>query len=216
VTERIVDLLKPYLSAPLGYVILSVGIFLENSIAFGLIVPGETLIVIGGFYARRGALSLPFLLVVVCAAAMLGDNTGYWIGRRFGRALVERHGSKVRLSKRRLDLAEAYYERHGGKTVFLGRFVPVVRSVSCLTAGISGMSWARFASYELPSAAIVQSEHAVLGYALGTAYEKAGGYLRVVGLAVFLALVLLIALLKLRKARQTVEEDLQEISGKLD
>jgi membrane protein DedA with SNARE-associated domain len=211
VIERIVEVLRPYLSAPWGYVIVSVGVFLENSIAVGLIVPGETLIILAGFYARQGVLSLPMLILVVCVAAVLGDNTGYWLGRTFGRGFVERHGPKVRLTPARLAKADAYYERHGGKTVFLGRFVPVVRSVSCLIAGISEMTWDRFLAYEVPSAVLVQTEHALLGYLLGSAYARAGGYLRTVGLIGLVVLFLLIGAAKLRKARETVEEELEEI-----
>jgi membrane protein DedA with SNARE-associated domain len=216
VIERIVELLRPYLSAPWGYVIVSVGIFLENSIAVGLIIPGETLIILAGFYARQGVLSLPVLIVLVCVSAVLGDNTGYWIGRRFGRSFIERHGRKVRLTPARLSRADAYYERHGGKTVFLGRFVPVIRSVSCLIAGVSGMTWDRFLAYEIPSAVLVQTEHALLGYVLGAAYQRAGGYLRNVGLVGLVALFLLIGAGKLRKARETVEEELQEIHDELE
>jgi undecaprenyl-diphosphatase len=197
-------------------VIVSVGIFLENSVAVGLLVPGETLIILAGFYARQGVLSLPLLLVIVCVAAVAGDNTGYAIGRRFGRGFVERHGPKVRLTPARLAVADRYYERHGGKTVFLGRFVPVVRSVSCLLAGISGMSWDRFLAYEVPSALLVQTEHALLGYLLGAAYERAGGYLRTLGLVVLLILCLLIVAGKLRKAGGTVEEELEEIPEELE
>ncbi len=210
--ERIVDLLKPYLSAPWGYVIVSAGIFLENSIALGLVVPGETLVVLGGFYARRGALSLPLVIVFACFAAVLGDNGGFWIGRRFGRGFVERRGPSVRITRGRLMQADAYYERHGAKTVFFGRFVPVLRSVSCLVAGISGMSWRRFATYEVPAAVIVQAEHAVLGYILGDAYGKATPFLRMVGLVVLVVLVLVTWVAKLRRTLKTAEEELDEIA----
>ena len=89
---RIIHFLEPYLSAPWGYLVVGLAVFLENSIGAGLVVPGETLVIVGGFYARIGAppLELPILTVVVVLFAVLGDNVGYVLGRRYeiGRAHV--------------------------------------------------------------------------------------------------------------------------------
>jgi len=85
VVDRIIDFLRPYLDPPWGYGIVFAATFLENSVGAGVIVPGETLVIIGGFYARLGELSLPWVAVAACVGAILGDNVGYLIGRRFGR-----------------------------------------------------------------------------------------------------------------------------------
>jgi undecaprenyl-diphosphatase len=142
VLDRIVDLLRPYLEPPWGYAIVFAATFLENSVGAGVIVPGETLVIIGGFYARIGDLWLPGVATVAIVGAVLGDNLGYWIGRRYGRGFLERHGRRLFVTPERLEAAEGYYRRYGGRTVFLGRFIPVVRSVGFIVAGVAHMGGA--------------------------------------------------------------------------
>ncbi|MFM8999051.1 MAG: DedA family protein, partial [Actinomycetota bacterium] len=92
--KQIIEFLRPYLSAPWGYLVVGLATFLENSIGAGLVVPGETLVILGGFYARIGdpPLSLPLISFVAVFFAVLGDNVGYLLGRRYGRGLLERIG----------------------------------------------------------------------------------------------------------------------------
>jgi len=109
--DRIIEFLDPYLRAPWGYVIVGVATFLENSVGAGVIVPGETLVIVGGFYARLGNLWFPAVAFVAVFGAVLGDNVGYWIGRRYGRGFLERHGRKLFITPERLELAEGYYHQ---------------------------------------------------------------------------------------------------------
>lgn len=190
--ERVIEFLEPYLTAPWGYVIVGLATFLENSVGAGVIVPGETLVIVGGFYARIGNLTLALVSAVAVIGAVLGDNLGYWIGRRFGRGFLERHGRKVLVTPERLEAAEAYYERHGGKTVFLGRFIPVVRSVGFIVAGVSRMPWRRFFGYDLTGALIWGVGHSVIGYALGASYQRWERYATPVGLGLLVVLLFLI------------------------
>ncbi len=208
--DRIVEFLRAYLSAPWGYMVVGLATFLENSVGAGVIVPGETLVILGGFYARLGELTLPLLAVVVCVGAVLGDNIGFLIGRRFGRGFVERHGRKLFVTSERLERAERYYAAHGGKTVFLGRFIPVVRSVGFILAGVARMPWRRFLMYDVAGAVLWGTGHTLLGYAIGASYERWKGYLTPIGLAILVLLVALIGLSKLLAARRAVEEDLEE------
>jgi undecaprenyl-diphosphatase len=208
VVERVVELLEPYLSPPWGYLIVGLATFLENSVGAGVIVPGETLVIVGGFYARVGALSLPWVIAVSVAGAILGDNLGYLLGRRFGRGLLERHGHRLLVTPARLAAADAYYRRHGGKTVFLGRFIPVVRSVGFILAGVSHMPWRRFAAYDAAGSLLWGAANAVLGYVLGEAYARAEGYLRVAGLVLLVLLVGGIWLSKRRRERRKIQEEL--------
>jgi membrane protein DedA with SNARE-associated domain len=216
VLDRIVEFFRQYLSAPWGYVIIGLATFLENSVGAGVIVPGETLVILGGFYARIGNLSLPIVMAVVVAGAVIGDNVGYFIGRRFGRGFLERHGRKLFITPERLDKADRYYAAHGGKTVFLGRFIPVVRSVGFILSGVAGMEWRRFFPYDLAGAVIWGVGHSVLGYAIGASYDRWKGYLTPIGLAILAILILLIGGSKLLAARREVKGDIQELENEPD
>ena len=207
--DRIIELLRPYMEPPWGYLIVFIATFLENSVGAGVIVPGETLVIIGGFYARLGELWLPAVAFVAVVGAILGDNLGYWIGRRYGRGFLERHGRRLFITPERLEAAEGYYRRHGGKTVFLGRFVPVVRSVGFIVAGVAHMEWRRFIVYDVAGAVIWGVGHSVLGYALGASYERWQRYATPIGLAILAVLLLLIGGSKLLAVRRRMREGLE-------
>lgn len=214
--ERIIDFLRPYLDPPWGYLIVFLATFLENSVGAGVIVPGETLVIIGGFYARVGHLWLPGVATVAVVGAVLGDNLGYWIGRRYGRGFVERHGRKLFITPERLESAESYYRRHGGKTVFLGRFIPVVRSVGFIVAGVAHMDWRRFIVYDVAGAVLWGVGHSVLGYALGASYQRWERYITPGGIVVLALLLLLIGGSKLLSARRRMKEELGQAEPELE
>ncbi|MCI0633674.1 MAG: DedA family protein [Actinobacteria bacterium] len=214
--ERIIDFLRPYMEPPWGYVIVFAATFLENSVGAGVIVPGETLVIIGGVYAGIGDLWLPGVATVAVVGAILGDNLGYWIGRRFGRGFLERHGRKLFITPDRLAAAERYYERHGGKTVFFGRFVPVVRSVGFIVAGVSHMPWKRFLIYDIAGATVWGIGHSLIGYALGESYQRWERYATPFGIALLVLLLLLIGASKLLAARRRVKEALEEDEAELE
>jgi membrane protein DedA with SNARE-associated domain len=214
--DRIIDFLEPYLTAPWGYVIVGVATFLENSVGAGMIVPGETLVIVGGFYARLGNLWLPVVAIVAVLGAVIGDNVGYWVGRRYGRGFLERHGRKLFVTPERLELTERYYVEHGGKTVFLGRFIPVVRSVGMLVAGVSRMPWRRFFAYDVVGASIWGIGHTLIGYALGASYQRLERYATPVGLGLLVILLFLVGGSKIVAARRRVSEELGELEHGLD
>jgi undecaprenyl-diphosphatase len=213
VLDRILEFLDPYLGVPWGYVIVGAATFLENSVGAGLIVPGETLVIVGGFYARIGELSLPAISLVAVTGAIAGDNVGYWIGRRFGRGFLERHGRKLLITQERLGTAERYYVAHGGKTVFLGRFIPVVRSVGFIVAGVAHMPWKRFLAYDVAGAVIWGVGHSVVGYLLGASYERWERYATPVGLGLLAVLLLAIGASKILAARRRLKGDLERIEA---
>jgi membrane protein DedA with SNARE-associated domain len=209
VLDKIIDFLRNYLSAPWGYVIVGAATFLENSIGAGVVVPGETLVILGGFYARVGTppLWLPLVAFVAILCAVLGDNVGFWIGHRYGRGFIERHGRRLFVTPERLARAERFYADHGGKTVFLGRFVPFVRSVGFLVAGIAGMPWRRFIVYDLIGASLWGIGHSVLGYVVGASYQRWEPYLGQGGLVVLAILLLLIGGSKFVSRRRKQSRD---------
>ena len=214
--DKIIEFLRPYLEAPWGYVIVGTATFLENSVGAGVIVPGETLVIIGGVYAGLGYLWLPFVAAVAVLGAVAGDNVGYWIGRRYGRGFLERHGRKLFVTPERLEATERYYERHGGKTVFLGRFIPVVRSVGFMVAGISHMPWKRFFLYDLLGATIWGIGHTLIGYGLGESYQRLEQYATPFGIGLLAILLLLVGGSKLLAARRRVREEFEEIEAEVE
>jgi undecaprenyl-diphosphatase len=216
VVERIVEFLRPYMDPPWGYIIVFCATFLENSIGAGVIVPGETIVIIGGVYAGLGDLWLPGVATVAVVGAILGDNLGYWIGRRFGRGFLQRHGRKLFVTPERLVSAERYYHKHGGKTVFIGRFIPVVRSVGFIVAGVSQMPWKRFLGYDIAGALIWGVGHTLIGYALGESYQRLERYATPFGIALLAILLLVIGGSKFLAARRRVKEGLEEIESELE
>jgi membrane protein DedA with SNARE-associated domain len=133
---RVTDLLISY-----GLVLLFAVIAAESA---GVPLPGETALIAAAILAERGHYSIVEVIAVAAAAAIIGDNVGYWIGRTGGRKLLERWGPLKRYSERVLPPGERFFRKHGGKTVFIGRFVSVLRVTAAWLAGITHMSWWRF------------------------------------------------------------------------
>jgi membrane protein DedA with SNARE-associated domain len=134
------------LSAPtqLGYGALFGFVFAESA---GVPLPGETALIAAGLLTRGGHLSLAIVIAVAATAAMLGDNLGFFMGRRGGRRLLERSGWMAGRRRRALAHGDAFFARHGAKTVFFGRWVTGVRIVAAVLAGASHMPWRTFAVY---------------------------------------------------------------------
>jgi membrane protein DedA with SNARE-associated domain len=124
-----------------GLAILFLLIAMESA---GVPLPGETALVAAGVLAARGDMDIVAVIVVAAVAAILGDNVGYWIGRLGGRKLLQRWGRLERHAARVLPWSERFFRRHGAKTIFLGRFIAVLRVTAAWMAGISHMHWWRF------------------------------------------------------------------------
>jgi membrane protein DedA with SNARE-associated domain len=110
----------------------------------GVPLPGETALIAAGVFASRGDLDIAAVVIVAAAAAIVGDNLGYWIGRTGGRTVLERWRPLTRWSQRVLPWAESFFRRHGAKTIFLARFFSVLRVTAAWMAGVSRMRWWRF------------------------------------------------------------------------
>jgi undecaprenyl-diphosphatase len=150
----------------IGYPVLFALIFAESA---GVPLPGETALVTAGVLAGGGHLSLALVIVVAIAAAVMGDTIGYWIGRRGGRAVLLHRGPLAALRAHALERGERFFERHGAKTVFLGRFVPGVRIVAAVLAGASAMPWPRFAMFNVAGAFVWAATVASLASLVGPA-----------------------------------------------
>jgi membrane protein DedA with SNARE-associated domain len=158
-----------------GLIALFLIVMLESG---GVPLPGETALIAASVFASRGDLPLPAVIAVAAAAAIVGDNLGYWVGRTGGRTLLERWGLLRRWSERVLPWAERFFERHGGKTVFIGRFVAVLRVTAAWMAGVSRMPWWKFLAWNAAGgvcwALLVGLLAYYVGHAAADAVEKYG------------------------------------------
>ena len=190
------------LFARYGYAVVFGGVFLENT---GLPVPGETALLAGAALAHFGQLSLGWVIVTAIAAAILGDNLGFLIGRHGGRRLAERHGWRVGLTPERLVEFDQFFQRHGPKTVFAARFITGLRVVGAVLAGSSGMKWPEFLFFNATGAVVWCTAIATAGYSLAYSWatlERWIGRSGLVALAL-VAAVGIIGVMRARRNRQT-------------
>lgn len=158
------------------YLIVGVFAFLETGAFVGLVVPGETVMLLGGAVAGQGAINIYLLIGVAWFAAWAGDTTSFFIGRRLGRGFVLRHGPRVGISHERFEQVEGYFGRHGGKTILIGRFISLVRALAPFVAGSSGMSYRGFVPYSVLGTGLWASAHILIGYLFSRSIETAAKY----------------------------------------
>ena len=169
------------LAGPLNHYGLLAVLFFVLIEDFGIPVPGETILIAASIYAGSGRLNVVAVGVIGFVAAVTGDNIGFAIGHFGGRALVLRWGRYVRLTEKRLDKAEAFFERHGGWIITVARFIEVLRQVNGLVAGISGMRWRRFLVFNALGAALWVGTWVSLGYFAGNHIGTIYHYIALVG-----------------------------------
>jgi membrane-associated protein len=149
----------------IGYVLLFGIVFAESCLVFFL--PGDSLLFTAGVLASLGFLDLWVCIVGVTIAAVLGNGVGYWIGFRVGRRLFQNPSSRL-FRPEHLARAEAFYEKHGGKTIVLARFVPVVRTFAPIVAGMGSMTYPRFAAFNIAGGLLWAISMVGGGYAFGS------------------------------------------------
>ena len=155
--KKILDIalhLDKYLSAIIlqygiwTYAILFVVIFVETGFVVMPFLPGDSLLFAAGTFAALKALKIGWLLLILSVAAVLGDTINYWVGRRLGPKVFSREDARF-FKKEYLDRTHAFYEKHGGKTIIIARFVPIIRSFAPFVAGVGRMSYGRFLSFNV-------------------------------------------------------------------
>jgi len=169
--------------AEYGYIGIFVLVALESA---GVPMPGETALVSGAVLAGRGDLHIGLVIACAATAAILGDNAGYWVGREFGFPLIYKYGSYIRIDEGRLKVAQYLFQRHGGKIVFFGRFVAVLRAFAAFLAGVNHLPWPRFLLFNALGGIVWATIFGLGGYFLGHAFEH---YARPVGIAALIAAV---------------------------
>jgi undecaprenyl-diphosphatase len=158
------------------YLLVGVFAFAETGAFVGLVVPGETVMLLGGAVAGQGAIDIYLLIAIAWFAAWAGDTTSFFIGRRLGREFVIKHGPRVGIGHERFEKVEDYFSRHGGKTIFVGRFISLVRAFAPFIAGSSGMRYRAFVPYSVLGTGLWASAHILVGYFFSRSIESAAEY----------------------------------------
>jgi len=175
--------------------------------SFGLPVPGETALIACSVLASQGSLSLAWVIVVGVSAAVVGDNLGYWAARKGGRPLLERHRLTRTFAERYIPRGERFFAKHGGKAVFIGRFVAVLRVTAAWIAGLSHMNWWRFLAWNAAGGIVWATGVSLLAYFLGDAAAAALGRYGLIAAGGAVVLTALGFLVVRRIERRVVDEE---------
>jgi undecaprenyl-diphosphatase len=158
------------------YLLVGFFAFAETGAFVGLLVPGETVMILGGAVAGQGATNVYLVIALAWLMAWLGDTTSFFIGRRLGHEFLRRHGPRVGVSEERLGQVDDYFARHGGKTIFLGRFVGFVRAFAPFIAGSSGMGYRAFVPYSILGTGLWVSSAIAIGYVFSRSIDTVLDY----------------------------------------
>lgn len=159
-----------------AYLIIFLGASLESAALTGLIIPGESLMMLGGFLAERGTLNIGYLIPLGCVGAMIGDTVSYELGRRFGVEWLLKYGRWAGLRRHHTERMDRLFERHGGKAVLLGRFLTFLRTLAPFIAGTSRMRYGEFLRYNALGAILWATSFNLAGYLLGASWRAVEGW----------------------------------------
>ncbi len=179
--RSLLELINPDTLAQAGLGVLCLVVFAETGLMVGFFLPGDSLLFTAGLLTATGVLALNVWVLVLCliAAAIIGDQVGYLFGRRVGPALFKREESWF-FKPQYVEKTRAFYERHGGKTIVLGRFVPIVRTFAPILAGVGKLEYRTFVVYNVVGGVVWVSSMTLAGYFLGQAFPKIKDYLHYV------------------------------------
>jgi len=164
--EKLIQLLAPLFTSWLGYGVLFAIVFAETGLLVGFFLPGDSLLFLVGAVAGAGNLDLVTVNIVLIAAAILGDTFGYMLGRKTGQRIFRRPDSRL-FHREHLLRTQAFYEKHGGKTIIYARFIPILRTFAPFVAGVGRMNYARFISFNVFGGIGWVLTMTTLGYTLG-------------------------------------------------
>lgn len=195
VLERLTDLPAVWV-----YFTVALLVYAEDALFIGFLIPGETAAILSGVTANTGHTELPILIAVVIVAAIVGDSTGYEVGRRYGTRLLDIRPLKPR--RKRLDEARAFLARRGGPAVFLGRFVAFLRAAMPFLAGSAHMPYRTFLVYNAAGGVVWGATAVLLGYVAGAAYKTVAarfGEVTAAGVAVITIVALVVFRIRRRR-----------------
>jgi membrane-associated protein len=164
-------------------------VFAETGLLVGFFLPGDSLLITAGRFAARGDFNIVTLNVTLIAAAIVGDATGYWLGKRTGEALYSRPDSFF-FRRDHLRITHEFYEKHGGKTIVMARFMPIVRTFAPMVAGVAQMGYRQFATYNVVGGVLWVISMTLGGYYLGQVVPNIEQNIHyVVAVVIFLSLL---------------------------
>ncbi len=186
-----------------GYLGIFVTIFAESGFLLGIFLPGDSLLFTLGLFASKGSFSILILWILSVSAAILGDSFGYFSGRKFGPAIFSKENSLF-FRKSYLDKTQAFYDKYGKKTIILARFVPIVRTLAPIFAGVANMNYRTFVSYNIIGGILWPSVMLFSGFFLGNIFPGIKNYLsEVILIIIFLSfLPVIFELVKAYKSRR--------------
>ena len=192
------------------YLIVGAFAFAETGAFVGLVVPGETVMLLGGAVAGQGAIDIYLLIAIAWFSAWAGDTTSFFIGRRLGREFVLKNGPRFGIGHERFEKVEDYFSRHGGKTIFIGRFISLVRAFAPFIAGSSGMRYRAFVPYSILGTGLWASAHILVGYFFSRSIESAakyagrGAFVLATTIVVVVAIVTAVRFLRVEENRRRI------------
>ncbi len=208
-TSTLTQLLATY-----GYLVVLLFVAIEST---GIPFPGETMLLVAAIAAgTTHQLSIAWVIVVAALGAILGDNLGFWVGHEGGYRLLRRYGRYIRLDEHRLKLGQYLFLKHGGKVVFFGRFVAVLRAWAAFLAGTNRMAWPRFLVFNAAGAIVWATLYGLGGYFLGDNIHRLVGPLGIVFL-VLAVLLIITGIVIVRRNEQRLEDEAERaLPGPLD
>src|SRR5579872_6274743 len=186
--ERLIQLLSGFMAGWMGYALLFVIVFSETGLLVGFFLPGDSLLFTVGVVAGAGDLNIVLVNVVLIAAAIIGDTTGYWLGRSTGPRIFNRPNSRF-FKQEYITRTQHFYEKHGGKTIIYARFIPIIRTFAAFVAGVARMPYLRFLPFSVCGGAGWVAFMTLLGYYLGRVSIVRQHFEKIVFLIIVLSLL---------------------------
>src|SRR5260370_37026194 len=188
--ERMIELLSTVVSGWWGYAMLSAIVFVETGLLVGFVLPGDSLLFTVGVVVGAGQLNLALILFLLSCACLLGDWSGYLLGRRAGPAIFKRKDSRY-FKQEYLLRTQAFYDKHGGKTIIYAKFVPIIRTFAPFVAGVANMPFRRFLAFDIFGGIGWVFSMTFLGYLLGEVGLLRSTFEKVVLMIIFVSLLAL-------------------------
>lgn len=199
--QKVINLIIPLLNN-WGYPIIFIAALLEASPLIGFVVPGQTLVILGGFFSRLGILSLEKIIWISALGAVLGDLIGYILGRRYGDSFMIKFGKYFLYKEEYHKTTKKLIKGHAGKTIIIGRFNPLSRAIVPFVAGVSKVNFFNFMLYNIIGGMTWAIAFVMIGYIFGGSYELASKYLGDISLVIFILLILGIYIYESAKRRK--------------